>query len=214
MNHKKALAAIKAAKEARKERKFSESYDLVINLKNLNVKSNPVKVAVVMPHTTGRSIKVCAFVGQELAEQSKKFCDKTITDFEFASWKGKIKEIKKLAEEYDFFIAQATVMAKMAGTFGKTLGMKGKMPHPKAGQVVPPNANLQQLVERLGKTVSVVARKATNLQCIVGKDSMSDDEVAENIETVYKTVVKALPNEEQNVKKVLLKLTMGKPVIL
>ena len=212
MDHKQALDAIKAAKEATQKRNFSQSFDLIINLKNLNVKSNPVNVAVAMPNPTGRSFKVCAFVGQELVEQSNQFCQKTISDSEFADWKGKTKEIKKLAEEYDFFIAQANVMGKMAGVFGKILGMKGKMPNPKAGQVVPPNANLEDLVQRLGKTVKLVARKATNLQCIVGKDSMSDEEVAANIEAVVKAVTKALPAEDQNVKKVLLKLTMGKPV--
>ncbi len=214
MNKAQLLKSVSAAKEAAKERKFSQSYDLIINLKNINIKSNPVNVAVVMPHTTGRSIKVCAFVAQELKAQADQFCDKTISADEFASWKGKSKEIKKLADEYDFFIAQATIMAKMAGVFGKTLGMKGKMPNPKAGQIVPPNANLEPLVKRLTKTVKLQSRKASNLQCIVGKDSMEDKNIAENIESVVKTVTKSLPAEDQNIKKVLLKLTMGKPVTL
>jgi len=58
------------------------------------------------------------------------------------------------------------------------------------------------------------AKKATNLQCMVGKESMSDEEIVDNVMAAYNSTVKQLPNELQNVKKVQLKLTMGKPVTL
>ncbi|HIJ11706.1 TPA: hypothetical protein HA278_06620 [Candidatus Woesearchaeota archaeon] len=66
----------------------------------------------------------------------------------------------------------------------------------------------------MNKTVRLRANKATNLQCMVGKDSQPDDEIVDNIITIHQAAVKNLPNESQNIKSVALKLTMGKPVNL
>ena len=204
---KKALTELKQS-----PRKFSQSYDLVINLKNLDVKTHPVDIFVTMPHGKGKKVKVAAFVGQEMAEQAGKVCDLVIRETEFSGYPK--KAAKKLAEQYDYFIAQANLMGKVAGAFGKVLGTKGKMPNPKQGCVVPPSANLEPLVKRLGQTVRLQAKKATNMQCMVGKDTQPDDEIAANVLSVYNAVVKQLPNEMQNVKNIALKLTMSKPVKL
>ena len=206
--------ALKSLKEASKERKFSQSVDLIINLKNINTKSQPVNFFVTLPKTKGRKLKVAGFLGQELADQGKSVLDLVITQLEFASYKSDPKKIKKLAEEYDIFIAQATVMAKMAGTFGKILGMKGKMPNPKMGGGVPPNANLEQTRDKLERTVRLTAKKATNLQVLVGKESMDEADLIENIMTVYKAAIQSLPSGEQNIKKIQLKFTMSKPVTI
>ena len=103
-------------------------------------------------------------------------------------------------------------MPKVAAVFGKALGGRGKMPNPKQGCVVPPNANLEPLVKRLATTVRLSTKKGTNMQCTVGKQNQSDDQVIDNILTVYQAAIKQLPNEMQNIKSVLLKTTMGKPV--
>jgi len=204
---KKALAELKK----QPKRKFSQSYDLIINLKNIDIKQNPFDFFVTLPHPKGRKIKVVAFVDQLLREQAKANCDLVIEEKEFENYKDK-KVMKKLAESYDYFIAQATLMSKVAATFGKVLGTKGKMPNPKLGCVVPPNANLEALVKKLNLTVRLTAKKGTNLQCLVGKEEQSDEEIIENILTVYQSVMKQVPNETQNVKDVLLKFTMSKAV--
>ena len=86
------------------------------------------------------------------------------------------------------------------------------MPNPKLGCVVPPNANLEPLVKKLATTVRLSAKKGTNLQCIVGKQDQAEAQIIDNILTVYQAAIKQLPNEDHNVKAVLLKTTMGKPV--
>lgn len=203
----------KALEELKKqpERKFSQSYDLIVNLKNLDIKTNPLDFFVTLHFPKGKKVKVAAFVEQQLAEQAKQFCDLTIMETEFEKYKDK-KVLKKLAEEYDYFIAQANLMPKVAQNFGKVLGMKGKMPNPKLGCVVPPNANLQALVKKLNLTVRLVTKKGTNLQCMVGKEGQPESEITDNVLTVYQALLKQVPNETQNVKSVLLKLTMSKPV--
>jgi large subunit ribosomal protein L1 len=204
----------KAIEELKKlpKKKFSQSYDLIINLKHIELKSNPVDISVVLPHERGVKIKIAAFVDQGLAEQASKFCDLVIKENEFSSYTDKNK-VKKLAEEYHFFISQANLMAKVAGTFGKILGTRGKMPNPKMGCVVPPNANLDVVTKRLRATVRLQAKKALNLQCMVGKENQPEAEVIENVLAIYNTVIKQLPQDEaQNVKNACLKLTMSKPV--
>ena len=204
----------KALQEIRKQpqKKFVQSYDLVINLKDHDVKTAPLDFFANLPHPKGKNVKVAAFVDQQLAEQAAKFCDAVIRDTEFDKYKEDKKAAKKLAQEYDYFIAQATIMPKVAAVFGKALGGRGKMPNPKLGCVVPPNANLEPLVKKLANTVRLNTKKGTNFQCIVGKQDQAEDQVIDNILAVYQATVKQLPNEMQNIKNVLLKTTMGAPV--
>ena len=202
----KAITELKKAKE----RKFSQSYDLVINLKHVNVKSNPVSLFISLPHPKPKKPKVAAFVAQELSDQAEKFCDLVLSEADFGKYDTKAQ--KKLAQSYDYFIAQANLMPKVAQAFGKSLGVKGKMPNPKLGCVVPPNGNLEVLMKKLQASVKLVANKGTNLQCFVGKQDMPEEEIVENVLTVFNTVVKQLPQETQNIKNVQLKLNMSKPV--
>src|SRR3989344_8266256 len=202
----------KALQEIKKQpqKKFVQSYDLIINLKDHDIKQNPLDFFANIPFPKGKKIKVAAFVDQLLTEQSSKYCDKTIRDTEFDRYKEDKKSIKKLAQEHDYFIAQATIMPKVAAAFGKALGARGKMPNPKLGCVVPPNANLEPLVKKLGTTVRLTAKQGLNLQCLVGKEGQNDNEIADNIVVVCNNVLKSLPNESQNIKNIYLKTTMGK----
>ncbi|MBR9683324.1 hypothetical protein GOV03_02180 [Candidatus Woesearchaeota archaeon] len=204
----KAIGQLKAGKK----RNFSQSYDLIINLKGINVKSNPVDFFVDIPHSKAKKPKIGAFVGSELTEQANKFCDLTITESDFPKYDA--PALKKLAGEYDFFIAQANLMPKVAQVFGKFLGLKGKMPNPKQGCVVPPNANLEPLIKKLQSTVRLSAKKGTNLQCLVGKEDQPDEQVIENILLVYNSTLKKIPQERNNIKNIQLKLTMSKPLKL
>ena len=204
----------KALQELQKQpqKKFVQSYDLIINLKDYDVKTAPLDFFANLPYSKGKKIKIAAFVDQQLADQAAKFCDLVIRDTEFDKYKEDKKAAKKLAQHYDYFIAQATIMPKIAAVFGKALGGRGKMPNPKLGCVVPPNANLEPLVKKLGTTVRLSAKKGTNLQCIVGKQDQAEAQIIDNILTIYQAAIKQLPNEAHNVKAVLLKTTMGKPV--
>ncbi len=193
------------------KRKFLQSYDLIINLNNIQIKQTPVDLFVTMHSPKGKKVSVAAFVDQELAEQAKTHCDLAIREADFPTYADK-KKAKKLATQYDYFIAQANLMPKIAATFGKVLGTKGKMPNPKLGCVVPPNADLQSLLKKLQSTVRLVAKKGTNLQCLIGKEDMPDEQIIDNILTVYQAVLKQLPGEINNIKNVSLKLSMGAPV--
>ena len=72
--------------------------------------------------------------------------------------------------------------------------------------------NLQQLYDQLQRTVKAKAKVGPHMQCAVGSEEMSDDDLAENIMSVYNAVVHKLPNEQHNIKSIYIKRTMSKPV--
>ena len=203
----------KALEELKKfpKKKFIQSYDLIINLKNVDIKTAPLDFFVTLPHSKGKPVKLACFCDQQLAENAQKNCDLVVKEVEFEGYKEK-RVMKKMAEDHDYFIAQANLMPKVAAAFGKILGTKGKMPNPKLGCVVPPTANLETLKRKLNSTVRLSAKKAVNLQCLVGKENQPDAEVIDNILAAYQATLKQVPNEHQNIKNVCLKLTMSKPV--
>jgi large subunit ribosomal protein L1 len=208
--------AIDKLKSDSKKRNFSQSYDLILNLKDINIKKQDgqIDIYVNLPHSTGKEIRVCGLVGPEMYDDAKSAFHKVIGQDDFASVAKNKKEIKNIAEECDFFVAQADIMGKVAGAFGRVLGPKGKMPNPKAGCVVPPKTNLIALQENLGKKVHVTTKKEAIIKIGVGKDNMDDKHIIENIMHAYNTIIHNLPLEKNNIKSVLLKLTMSKPVKL
>lgn len=205
--------ALQALKDSSK-RNFDQSYEIIINLKNLDLKNqnNHIDMYLTLPKSHGRKVNICALVGRELKEGADASFDKVITNEDFAGFDGKKKETKKLANSFDYFVAQATLMPQVAKTFGRVFGPRQKMPNPKAGCVVPPNANLKPLADKLKRTVRVQAKKMPVIQCIVGKESLSDDEVVENMFAAYSQVMHALPQESNNIKAVFVKKTMSKAI--
>ena len=213
MDKKQFIEAIQALK-ALPKRKFKQTYDFIINLRHLDLKKpeEQVEVWVQLPFDKGKPTKIAALVGPELADQAKANCDFVVTHDNFPRYAANKKEIKKLSRTYDYFIAQANIMPDVAKTFGRVFGPRGKMPNPKAGCVVPPNANLKQLAERLRKTIKVSAKLQPSAKVIVGTEDMPDEQVADNMQAVYSNVLQKLPQEAFNIKSVLLKLTMSQPV--
>lgn len=213
MEKKAVLQAIKKLKEEKK-RNFKQSFDLIVNLKELDLKKaeNQVDFYVPLHYSRGKKVKICCFAGPELMDEAKKTCDTVVSAEDFEAYSKDKKKVKKLAEDNDYFIAQATVMPKVAGAFGKVLGVRGKMPNPKAGCVVPPKANLKPLLENLQKLVRVRIIKDMTFMTYIGTEEMNEEEIADNVITLYNQIIHHLPNEENNIKNVYLKLTMGKPV--
>lgn len=196
-----------------RKRKFKQTYELVINLTGLDLKKpeQQVEVFIELPNGTGKEVKIGALVGGELKEQADKVCDFALLTDDFGKYPDK-KAIKNLSRSYDYFIAQANIMPLVAKTFGRFFGPHGKMPNPKIGCVVPPNANLQPLVEKLKKTVKASAKTQASAKVPVGTEDLDVQKVAENMLAAYNAVLHKLPQEKNNIKNVLVKKTMSAPV--
>jgi len=213
MNKESFAKALKEAKSNSKERKFKQSIDLIVNLKGLNPKKTEEQVDffATIPLDLGKKQSICALVGPELFEEAKKVCDEVIVQDDFIKFAKDKKATKILARKHDFFIAQANIMPQIASAFGRALGPKGKMPNPKAGCIVPPKSNLKPLCDKLQKTLRISSKLQPIIQTSVGNEKMDEGEVIENAFSLYDQIIHHLPEEENNVKSVLIKLTMGKP---
>ncbi len=207
----KALVQVRSLGE---KRNFVQKFDLIVNLRDIDLKQpeNQKDLFIVLPFSKGKPIKVCAIVGPELLQNAKTNMDAVVTTEQFPEFQQEKKKIRKLSQTCDFFVAQANIMPEIAKVFGRVLGPRGKMPNPKAGCVVPPNANLKPLVDKLRKTIKVSVKTQLSAKAMVGSEDMLDAEVLENIMTVYDAIVKSLPSETDNIRSVLLKRTMSPPV--
>jgi len=213
MDKEQIQAAVSKAKDTSEKRNFRQSFDLIINLKGLDLKKqeHQIDAFITLPHARGKKVRVCALVGAELESQAKGIFDSVILSDNFEKYKEK-KDVRKVANSFDFFVAQANMMPKVATTFGRVFGPRGKMPNPKSGAIVPPNANLKPLYEKLQRTIRANAKTAPSIQCPIGTEEMDINDVTENALTVYNSIIHILPNEKHNIRDVYVKLTMGRPV--
>jgi large subunit ribosomal protein L1 len=212
MNKESVIKALQELRKASKDRKFKQSVDVIITLKDINLKNPNENVDFYMglPVKSSKKKKICAFAGSELQDQAEKFCDTVITQPDFDKYDK--KAIKKLANDHDYFIAQANIMVKVAAKFGRFLGTRGKMPNPKAGCVVPPKGNVQATVERLQSLIRLRSNKSPVVHATVGTEESSDEDIAKNVMAVIDQVIHHLPKEVHNLRSVYLKFTMSKPV--
>jgi large subunit ribosomal protein L1 len=214
MDKKDLIKALKNVKDNSPKRKFKQSYDLIINLRSLDLKKtdNHIDSFIQLHHERGKKVKICALVGPELKETATKNCDTVVLMDGFNKYAKDKKLTKKLADDNDFFIAQATIMPKVAAAFGRVLGPKGRMPNPKAGCVVPPNANLEPLAKKLHNTVRMRINTSPLFQCRVGNEETSEENIVANSMDIYNSILHILPGGQNNIRSVYVKLTMGPSV--
>ncbi len=196
---------IKALVELRKgkERKFDQSVDLIINLQKFDAKKNAINLVVSVPHKI-KDKKIAGFL------ETKNANIETITKDEFKKYNDK-KELKNLVKKFDFFIAQASLMPKVATTFGRFLGPTGKMPSPQLGILFDVNDKaIKEVKEKINSSVKIKT-KEPSIKLSIGKQSMKDEELIENILAIYDAILKAMLKEKENIKNIELKFTMTKP---
>jgi large subunit ribosomal protein L1 len=208
MTAKKTIDIVeKALEESKKlDRKFKENVDIVFNLKNIdmNLPKNRIDQEVILPHGRGKDAKVAIFASGELATKSKKHVDLLIKPEEIEELSGNKKKFKKIADEHDFFIAEAPLMPTIGKSLGTVLGPRGKMPKP-----VPPNADVSGMVNNLRKTVKVRSKSTKTFHTIAGNADMPKEHIAENIDTIVKRVEGILERGRLNIGSVYIKTTMG-----
>lgn len=203
------LAALKKLRENSKKRNFEQMVDLIVNLKDVD-KKNSFDTYLTFPHNVGKSVKICTIIDSEYEKQAKGLVDNIITK----DMLGKLdaKEIAKLAKEYDIFIAQSSLMGQTATVLGKILGPIGKMPNPKTGGVLMPGVDIKISVDKFRKNVRIRNRNEAIMKVSLGKEKFENDMLVENAIAAYESILHVLPNGEANVKDVLVKFTMSKPV--
>lgn len=211
MAEKKTLRAVKEAVEASKARNFTESVDLAVNLKDidLSIPKNRVDDEVLLPKGRGKAVKIAVFGSGELAVKAKNVADLVITPEELDDLAEDKKRAKKLANEHVFFIAEAPLMPVIGKKLGVVLGPRGKMPKP-----IPPNADPVPLINNLRKTVRLRSKDRRTFHTPVGTKDMGIEDLAENVDVILKRLIGKLERGRMNIASVYIKTTMGKSVRL
>lgn len=189
-----------------KQRKFDQTVELIVNLKRFDIKRNSINTFITLPNKI-KSKRICGFI------DFKTDLIDIVPANTFIKYKDK-KELKKLVMNYDFFISSGKNMPSVATTFGRVLGPAGKMPSPKLGILMNENEEeIKKLIEKINHVVRINT-KEPSIKISIGKSSMSNEKLSENITSAYTSILNELPNKTENLKSVLIKFTMGKPIKL
>lgn len=197
------------AKKAAKPRKFSQTVELIVNLKGIDTKVFTLNDTIKLPAGRGKELQVCAIGTGDFVVAGKKCADNTVDKNQFDDFKGK-KEIKKFVKDVDYFVVEAPVMADFAKVFGQILGPKGKMPLPH--HIVPPGGDPCPKVKDLRQTSRIRTKKSAVIQVPIGTEKMSEEDLEKNARAVIDFLVHKLEQGKNNIKDVRVKLTMGPAV--
>ncbi|HEY9207041.1 MAG TPA: 50S ribosomal protein L1 [Candidatus Methanoperedens sp.] len=210
MEHEQILTAVKEAMEKSPQRKFSESIDLAINLKNLdmNQPQNRLDEEIILPNGLGRPIKIAVFTKGETAQRAKAAGADYVFDPEEISVLGEDKtRAKNLAEEVNFFIAEAAYMPAIGKTLGQVLGPRGKMPIP-----LTPDKDVVQIINKSRNSIKVRSKDKMTFHISIGKKEMDPVKISENVEAVINRIEHRYERGLYNVKSIYVKTTMGPSV--
>lgn len=196
------LENVKKVRESRK-RNFNQTFDLIINLKELDLKKaeNRIDEHFILPKGTGKEASITLF-----SDSAKKVegC-KIIKGMEIEDLAKKKKNLKKVIRETDFFLSEPKLMPVVGKHLGRFLAPRGMMPKPVTGDV-------SKIIEGTKKSIKIKLNKQPIIHTVVGSEKMDDKDVEENIKTLLAYLQKKLPGGKNNIKNVYLKTTMGHPV--
>lgn len=209
MAEKHAIETVKKALEAAKPRQFKESVEVALNLRevDLSVPKNRIDEEIVLPKGRGKVMKICVFASGELALKAKDAADLVIQPQEIETYAGDKRKAHRLAQEYDFFVAEAPLMPVIGRRLGIVLGPRGKMPRP-----VPPTADPTNLINAMRSTVRVRSKDRRTFHAAIGTRDMKAEDLADNLDALLRRVMGKLERGRFNIASAYVKTTMGPAV--
>jgi len=199
---------IKEAKTETKERKFTQAVELIVNFKDIDVKKGFAINEIIQLPKTSSPATVCIIATGDMGLKAKEAkADSVIGTEELDKFATNKRESRKFINKYDFFLADTQVMPLVGKTLGQLLGPRGKMPTP-----VPFNAPIDAFLARFRSSIKIRTRASLSIACKIGNVTMDDNDLAINAHVVLSAIEKKLPNGEKNIKKIMVKTTMGKPI--
>jgi large subunit ribosomal protein L1 len=184
--------------------KFDETIELALRLGvDPRHADQQVRGAVVLPHGTGKKVRVLVFAKSEKAKEAE------AAGAEFVGAEELVEKIQK-ENWFDFDVVVATPdMMGVVGRLGRVLGPKGLMPNPKSGTVT---FDVSKAIAdiKAGK-VEYRVDKTAIIHVPIGKKSFGNEKLAQNFRTLMEAVVKAKPSaaKGQYLKSVVVSSTMG-----
>ena len=194
-----AVALVKQTAKA----KFDETIEISVRLGvDPRHADQQVRGAVVLPHGTGKTVKVLVICKADKAAEAE------AAGADYVGAEDMVAKIQGGWFDFDVVVATPDMMGQV-GRLGRVLGPKGLMPSPKAGTVTP---NVTQAVHdiKAGK-VEYRVDKTAIIHCPVGKASFDDVKLQENLRTLMEAIIKAKPAAAKGtyIRSAVLSSTMG-----
>ena len=181
--------------------KFDATIEVVfrMNLDSRKAEQN-LRGAIVLPHGTGKTKKVLVLTKSAKAKEAEEAGADYVGDVEY------LEKIKQGWFDFDTIVATPDMMGEL-GKLGKILGPKGLMPNAKTGTVT---MDLKKAVEEIkaGK-IEYRVDKTGNIPAVVGKASFSNEQLAENVKTIYSVLMRLKPATVKGVYVKNIASTMG-----
>jgi|SRR6185437_253885 len=204
-------ALIKKARDAAPKRNFTQSAELTIVLKDIDVKKGfSLNETVVLPNPTKNGSTLCVLGTGDLGTRAKKAGVDTVMEPDTLDRLGSNKrDARKIVRAHDFFLADASIMSSVGRSLGQFLGPKGKMPTP-----LPYGAPIENIAARLRSSTRIRSKNQLNMSTKIGDETLTDEQIAANANAVIAAIEKKLPQGDKNLRNTIIKFSMGKAIKL
>ena len=169
VNESEIVTLIQEAKKGEKERKFKESLELYITLKDIDVKKGfALNEVIQLPNQMSKPAAVCVMASGDMGLKAKEAKADEVLDNDNVNKLAEDKRAsRKLINKYDFFLADTKLMPIVGKSLGQLLGPRGKMPTP-----VPFNAPIESFLSRFKTSIRVRVKNSLSISCKVGDTEM------------------------------------------
>ena len=191
----------------KKKRKFTETIELQIALKNYDpVRDKRFSGVIKLPHVPRDRFTVCVLGTDKDCDDAKKVNVACMGVADLTKLNKNKKLVKKLANQYDAFVASSTLIRKIPRLLGPGLNKAGKFP-----SVITTNESLQENVDIVRASVKfqLKSKKTTCMGVGVGNVALSHEANTTNIMLAINFLVSLLPKNWQQIKRLYIKSTMG-----
>lgn len=199
---------IKQARDGLDKRRFTQSAELTLILKDIDVKKGfSLNEVVSLPHKLTDGSAICLIGSGDLAMRARKVGIPTVLEPQELDRLGTNKrEARKLVRKHNFFLSDTSLMPSVGRSIGQFLGPKGKMPTP-----LPYGAPLESIVNRFQTSIRLRVKNQLSVSARVGDENMDDSSLANNSVAVVSALEKKLPQGEKNIHGAVFKFTMSRP---
>ena len=214
-------SVLKMDKKKDKVRKFDESIDFIINLKDINLKDPKQRIdkELILPNEviTEKLPNICVIASDEILLEAKKMGIDTMDSDGLVKLNGEEKKYKKkFVKKHDYFVVEDKLMRDVARYLARFLGPVGKMPKPfpSGYGIITSVDDLNTAIDRYKKVIRVSVKKQPIVQVKIGKKSMASEKLFANLKAIVDFIADLMPHKFNNFKSIYIKTTMGQPVKL
>merc|ERR1711997_290797 len=188
-----------------KKRRFTETIDLQIGLKNYDPqKDKRFSGTVKLRHVPRPKFSVCMFGDQQHCDEAKAKGIPFMSAEDLKKLNKQKKLVKKLAKKYDAFMASESLIKQIPRLLGPGLNKAGKFP-----SLLTHADDIEDKVNDLKSTIKFQMKKVLCLNVAIGNLSMDEDQLVQNIHLAINFLVSLLKKHWQNVRSLYIKSTMG-----